>query len=88
MDSPVYFRDAMLKGDFKRFEHEHFFQKNAAGTLMKDIIVMEAPYGLAGRIFNRVFLKGYIRHFLEERNESIRHFAESGEWKKILNQHE
>ena len=85
MEPYQYFRDEMVKGDFKTFYHEHFFRSNENGTLMTDKLCMEAPYGLIGRIVNRLFLAGYIKRFLTERNKMIKQYAENGEWKKILN---
>lgn len=85
MEPYIYFRDEMLKGDFKSFYHEHFFVQNQRGTLMTDKLKLEAPYGIFGKIVNRIFLKQYIYKFIEERNRIIKHYAESGEWKKILN---
>jgi len=80
-----YFRDEMIQGDFKSFYHEHFFQPNENGTLMTDKIKLEAPYGFIGKIANALFLKNYIKKFLAHRNNTIKLYAESGEWKKILN---
>lgn len=80
-----YFRDEMLKGDFKSFYHEHFFEQGDHGVLVWDKLKLEAPYGLLGKIVNRFFLKNYIQKFLIERNRIIKHYAESGEWEKILN---
>ncbi len=84
MQPPLYFKDEMQKGDFKKFIHEHFFNQNEAGTLMKDKILLQSPYGLAGKLADKVFLKNYIRNFLIERNAIIKYYAETGEWKKIL----
>ncbi len=83
-----YFRDEMVKGDFKSFYHEHFFEPNENGTLMTDKLTMEAPYGLIGKLVNRLFLKNYIQKFLTQRNQVIKQYAESGDWKKILNTNE
>lgn len=79
-----YFRDEMIKGDFKSFYHEHFFHPNEKGTLMTDQINMVAPYGLIGTIANSLFLKNYIKKFLVKRNLVIKKYAENGQWKKIL----
>ena len=84
MEPYHYFRDEMIKGDFKSFYHEHFFETTEKGTLMTDSLKMEAPYGLAGKLVNRLFLKNYIQKFLTQRNNVIKQYAESGEWKKIL----
>ena len=88
MDPFHYFRDEMLKGDFKSFYHEHFFQPNEKGTLMTDKINLELPFGLPGRIVNTLFLKNYMKRFLAKRNLVIKAYAESDQWKKILNGHD
>ena len=88
MEPYHYFRDEMIKGDFKSFYHEHFFQPNENGTLMTDKIKLEAPYGALGKIVNSLVLKNYIQKFLSRRNRIIRQYAESGEWRKILNNHD
>ncbi len=84
MNTPVYFCDEMQQGDFKKFLHEHFFETNKEGTLMKDRIVLEAPFGFLGRLVMALFLKNYIKRFLIERNQTIKQVAENGHWKKIL----
>ncbi|RYY65470.1 MAG: cell division protein [Chitinophagaceae bacterium] len=80
-----YFRDEMIRGDFKSFYHEHFFEPNEKGTLMTDKVKLEAPYGLLGKLVNELYLKNYIKKFLLKRNLVIKQYAESGEWKTILN---
>jgi hypothetical protein len=55
---------------------------------MKDIILLEAPYGLFGKIAKKIFLKNYIKKFLLQRNELIKEFAETGKWKLILTANE
>ena len=83
-ERPFYFRDEMQQGDFKKFIHEHFFEKNENGILMKDKLLLEAPFGFIGKLATGIFLKNYIRSLLIHRNEVIKQHAESGEWRKIL----
>lgn len=78
----------MQQGDFKKFVHEHFFENNENGILMKDKLLLEAPFGLMGKLATELFLKTYIRNLVLKRNEIIKAYAESGEWRKILNKHE
>ena len=82
MNAPAYFCDEMQKGDFKKFLHEHFFETNREGTLMKDRIILEAPYGIMGVLAMALFLKKYIQRFLIERNKTIKQYAENGYFKK------
>ena len=85
MQSPFYFTDEMIKGDFKRFIHEHHFRTAENGTIMIDLVNFETPYGLIGKIFNRVILTAYLHKFLIKRNAVIKEYAETQKWKAILN---
>ncbi len=57
MQCPFYFKDEMQQGDLKKFVHEHFFEQNENGTLMKDKLVLEAPFGFIGKLATHIFLK-------------------------------
>ena len=85
-NSPFSFTDQMQEGDLKYFSHKHFFEEKKNGTLMRDIILLEAPFGLLGKIVMSIFLKNYFEKFLIERNAMIKEFAESDKWKLILKQ--
>lgn len=85
MQSPDFFTDEMIKGDFKSFYHEHHFKKVDNGTIMIDWVSFESPYGIIGKCVNKFFLKDYLQSFLEKRNTVIKEYAESGKWKAILN---
>jgi len=85
MQMPDFFCDEMIKGDFKRFKHEHFFKTVSNGTIMIDKLDFESPYGSIGRMVNKYFLKKYLENFLTERNKVIKNYAETEKWKAILN---
>lgn len=84
MKSPSLFIDEQVEGDFKMMKHEHHFKTCSNGTIMIDLFEFESPYGAVGKIFNTLCLTHYMRKLLEKRNSSIREFAESDKWKKIL----
>ena len=82
---PFHFRDEQLKGAFKYFLHDHYFEQLTEGKiLMKDIFQYEAPLGLLGQIFSKFILTNYMRKFLLERNQMIKDYAESEKWKRII----
>jgi len=83
-ESPNYFVDEMTKGAFKSFKHEHIFKETPEGTLMIDRFDFKSPFGPIGELFNRLFLTQYMTSFLEKRNYVIKDFAESDNWKKVL----
>jgi ligand-binding SRPBCC domain-containing protein len=85
MKIPESFTDEMTKGDFKSFVHEHHFKKIDNGTIVIDIVSFEVPYGMAGKIFNVLYLKRYMEKLLLNRNAIIKEYAESNKWKVVLN---
>jgi ligand-binding SRPBCC domain-containing protein len=74
---PAHFRDAMVRGRFKRFEHDHFFEPSPTGTLMRDVIVFASPLGLIGKLVDTVVLGSYVRKLIEARNRVIKEAAEA-----------
>ena len=84
MESPGFFIDEMVKGDFKSFHHEHHFKATENGTIMIDLADFETPYGIIGKIANRIFLRSYIEKFLIKRNAVIKDYAETEKWKTIF----
>lgn len=84
-DRPFHFRDSLVSGAFKRFDHDHFFEEKDGETLMRDSFDYDSPYWFFGKIADWLFLKSYMRKLLENRNELIKKIAESNEWRKFLN---
>lgn len=74
----------MVKGAFKDFKHEHHFTDCKEGTLMTDIFIYKSPYGILGRIADKLFLKNYMTKLLIKRNSVVKDFAESDKWKEVI----
>jgi ligand-binding SRPBCC domain-containing protein len=85
LQKPEMFTDEMQKGDFKKMKHDHHFKPVANGTIMVDLIHFEAPYGIIGKLVNKLFLTKYLNKLIEQRNAVIKEYAESEKWKMILN---
>lgn len=83
-DQPSKFVDVMISGAFKSMIHQHNFVSHSEGAEMKDRFEFTSPWGLLGQIADRVFLTGYMRRFLIERNQILKSVAESEEWKKYV----
>jgi ligand-binding SRPBCC domain-containing protein len=83
-ERPCCFRDSMVRGAFRRFDHDHFFEHAAGGTLVREVFDYEAPGGPLGRLFERLFLTGYMRRFLQRRNDVLKQVAESEQWRRYL----
>jgi ligand-binding SRPBCC domain-containing protein len=79
-----HFRDVMVSGVFRRFEHDHHFAPMDEGTRMRDEVHFVAPWGPLGRIAAKLFLRRYLTAFLVERNAAIKQAAESEAWRQYL----
>lgn len=79
------FVDEQLEGDFRKMKHEHHFKTCDNGTIMIDLIDFESPYGAVGKGFNKIYLTRYLRKLIEQRNNTIKEFAETDKWRRLLN---
>ena len=78
------FTDKMVKGDFRSFEHQHFFKPAQNGTIVIDIIKYETPYGLIGKLVNKFYLSSYLEKLISHRNKVIKQYAETDKWRALL----
>ena len=80
----TFFEDTMITGDFKSLRHEHHFKQVENGTIMIDLFYFEVPLGMIGQFFNNIYLKGYMKKLLQQRNDHLKHALENNTWKKYL----
>ena len=83
-DRPAHFRDSLVRGIFRRFDHDHFFATSGGGTVMRDVFDFRSPLGILGRIADRLFLVRYMTHLLATRNALIKTVAESDQWQRYV----
>jgi ligand-binding SRPBCC domain-containing protein len=72
-----YFVDEMEEGKFKSFKHEHHFNEENGITAMTDQLQYETPFGFFGKLFDFLFLKKHLTHFLLNRNQVLRKLSEN-----------
>ena len=83
-DRPWHFRDSMVSGAFRRFDHDHHFMSAGGQTLMKDTFDYTSPLGVLGRIADIFYLERYMTRLLQIRNDLIKSVAESGKAEAFL----
>ena len=82
---PTHFRDSMVRGAFRRFDHDHYFREAGGGTTeLRDVFDFDAPLGFLGRLANSLFLTRYMTTFLATRNQAINEAAEGENWRGFL----
>ena len=83
-DPPAHFRDSLVRGAFRHFDHDHFFSQRGDVTVMRDVFDFESPLGILGRIADHLFLTRYLKGFLMIRNAMIKETAETDQWRRYL----
>lgn len=83
-ERPTYFRDEMVHGPFRSLIHHHYFSENDESTMMTDKFRFTSPAGILGRWADTVILKRHFTELLLTRNEAIKTFAETDQWKQLL----
>lgn len=76
VEKPFFFEDRMLQGAFKSMQHQHFFEAKEGKTIMYDKFCYEVPFGLIGKLFDKLVLKNYMTQFLLTRNQILKEIAE------------
>lgn len=82
-DRPHSFTDVMVHGAFAEFQHQHLFKDVDGGTLMIDLFDYKSPFGILGKLADRLFLKKYMKELLDTRNQIVKEFAETEKWRCI-----
>lgn len=73
----------MTSGPFKHMRHEHFFEPVNGATIMTDKFEFKIPFGILGKLVDKLVFSKYLLEILVTRNQVIKEFAESGKWKKL-----
>ena len=85
-DPPRHFRDSMVRGPFRGFDHDHFFSEQDGLTAMREVFDYTSPLGPLGRLADRLFLAAYMTRFLTEKADFLKAVAESDAWRDYLAQ--
>jgi ligand-binding SRPBCC domain-containing protein len=84
MNRPVHFQDAMVKGPFRYFRHDHIFTQQGQSTTMVDRVEFASPVPALGALVDLFVLRHHLKHFLHERNRVLKAASESSQWRKYL----
>jgi ligand-binding SRPBCC domain-containing protein len=84
-EKPSYFQDTMVRGRFKRYQHDHYFYEMDGRTVLNDKIRFTMPLGPLGKLVGQFVLLPYLARRLRRRLVTLRRVAENpNEWKKYL----
>ena len=67
---PYEYTDEMIDGPFKIWKHVHRFVAGNNSTKVVDIVEYELPYGIFGKMVDRIYVKSKIREIFEYRKSA------------------
>ena len=72
-EPPYLFMDEQGIGPFKQWRHEHRFERLAGDrTRLRDVIAYEPPFGIFGRIADRLFIRKQLTALFAYRHQATR----------------
>lgn len=66
-----YFVDEQRFGPYDLWHHKHFLKEKGEGVEMEDIIDYKVPFGILGRLANRLFIKKQLHQIFEYRKNKL-----------------
>jgi ligand-binding SRPBCC domain-containing protein len=66
------FVDLQENGPYRFWWHEHTFRPDGPRTVMEDRVYYTPPFGLVGRMVNRLFIQSALRKIFQYRGDVIR----------------
>jgi len=76
-ERPTLLIDEMTEGTFKAFKHIHEFLFVENGTLMRDTLVWESPFGILGKFVDKFFIERHLTDLVSTRNAKLKQIAEA-----------
>ena len=82
---PLFFRDRMIAGRFRTFEHDHSFLDRGNGdVVLSDELRFTMPLGWIGDLAGALVLAPHIRRVMRRRFVLLKRLAETDEWRNYL----
>jgi ligand-binding SRPBCC domain-containing protein len=70
-EPPHRFVDVQIKGPYKGWRHEHTFDEAPGGTLLRDHVQYELPFGPIGAITHALMVRRQLRRIFDYRERAV-----------------
>ncbi|MFH6604356.1 hypothetical protein ACEZ3G_12765 [Maribacter algicola] len=71
-----YFVDEQRVGPYKLWHHQHFLEESDGGTLMRDIVSYQPPFGILGKIANSIIIEPKLKEIFDYRQQALNRIFE------------
>jgi ligand-binding SRPBCC domain-containing protein len=66
-----YFVDEQRVGPYSLWHHEHHLEPVEGGVLMRDVVTYRPPFGILGKLANRIIIKRKLRDIFQYRENAL-----------------
>lgn len=66
-----YFVDEQRFGPYQLWHHKHFLEAFPDGVKMRDIIDYKVPFGILGKMLNKLIIEKKLRHIFKYREQKL-----------------
>lgn len=66
-----YFVDEQRFGPYALWHHKHFFEPTENGTKMTDVVHYALPFGILGKLANKIMVRNKLKSIFEYRHKKI-----------------
>jgi len=70
-DPPHGFLDVQTSGPYKVWRHQHTFEETARGTVMRDLVRYELPFGILGEVAHVLVVRRQLTRIFNYRSRRI-----------------
>jgi ligand-binding SRPBCC domain-containing protein len=74
---PYYFVDEQRFGPYEMWHHQHWFKEISEGVEMTDLVSYKIPYGIFGRIADKLFVRKRLEDIFNFRYKTLEKVFES-----------
>jgi ligand-binding SRPBCC domain-containing protein len=67
------FVDSQVRGPYRLWEHTHSFEPSGGGTLRRDVVRYELPFGPLGAAAHRAFVRRDLERIFDFRRDAVAH---------------
>jgi ligand-binding SRPBCC domain-containing protein len=72
------FVDVQVRGPYRLWHHTHGFEPHPQGTLIRDSVHYELPFGPLGRLAHAALVRRDLARVFEYRQEQVQHLLREG----------
>jgi ligand-binding SRPBCC domain-containing protein len=77
-EPPHRFLDVQTKGPYNTWRHEHTFEETESGTIMRDLVRYQLPFGILGDVAHWLIVRRQLRRIFDYQARRIANlFAET-----------